>query len=1064
LISPQRSDGLSIRTEVVASFLAWAFALSPHLWASPQSSDQASVETYSKVPVVFEKISSKVVVQNDGTATEETAVRVRIQSEAGVQQLGVLNFPYASATSTLQIAYVRVTKPNDTVVQTPTENFLDMPADITRQAPFYSDIKEMQVAVKGLQVGDILEYDSVVNESKPVDPGQFWYAFNFSENVIVLQEELQISIPSDKYVNVKSAKVQPTVTQQGLMRVYDWKTSNLTTDADKAAAAPDPDRSFLPSVALTTFHTWDEVGQWFRGLAAPRATPTPEIQVKADELTHDAKTDVEKTEAFYNFVSTKFRYIGISLGIGRYQPHAAADVLSNGYGDCKDKSTLLTALLAASGIKAYPALISSSGKIDPDMPYPGQFDHVITALPHGASFTFLDTTTEVGPFGYLVPTLRGAKALVIPDSGPATLIETAPNPPFKSFFNFQSEGSLDDSGTYQGKMQISTRGDLELAYRFAFREAGEAQWTPLMQKASGNLGFGGTVTSTTISAPDATDAPFQIQYNYKREKFGDWDDKQITAPLPPVFVPEAPDETVKLPKPIVLGSPVETDYTATMKLPPNANPALLPNLDLQEDFAGYRSTYSFSAGVMRVERQLTTKTKEVTVTQMDAYRKFVKAIVGDETTFIRVFGTGQPAEFSGTAEARQFWNNGQSLAQAHGDAAAAKEFQKATDADPKFAQAWLSLGSIHFRQGHHDQGASEMKKAVALDYTNATFYRYVGSLLVSNSMLTDALEVWRGAEKANPHDPDAPRNIASIYEMQKNFVEAQTELESAVKAIPDNPALTLQLGVVYIRTGDKEKAISTINKAVQMKRQDPEILNEAAYELADSNLDMDDALRYSQIAVQAIENATSAIALKDVSFTDFTNMVALTHSWDTLGWAYFRSGRIDLAEKYVNAAWNLTQFSAVGDHLGQIYERENRHRDAAIAYGLALATGRPPEETRSRMEAIQPMEARKAGERVNAEGLQALRTFNVERKVTKHEDADFFMLLGAGGKVLDVKFISGANELQDAGKLIRDIKFDASFPDDNPTQILRRGILDCEPELSSCTFVLIPTDSVHSIN
>ena len=207
------------------------------------------------------------------------------------------------------------------------------------------------------------------------------------------------------------------------------------------------------------------------------------------------------------------------------EPPERADVLSNGYGDCKDKSTLLTALLAASGIEAYPALINSSGKIDPDMPYPGQFDHVITALPHGKSYTFLDTTTEVGPFGYLVPTLRGAKALVIPDNGPATLIETAPNPPFKSFFNFQSDGSLDDSGTYQGKMQISTRGDLELAYRFAFREAGEAQWTPLMQKASGNLGFGGTVTNTTISAPDATDAPFQIQYNYNREKFGDWDDK-----------------------------------------------------------------------------------------------------------------------------------------------------------------------------------------------------------------------------------------------------------------------------------------------------------------------------------------------------------------------------------------------------------------------------------------------------------------------------------------------------------------------------------------------------------
>src|SRR6185437_1907203 len=95
-----------------------------------------------------------------------------------------------------------------------------------------------------------------------------------------------------------------------------------------------------------------------------------------------------KIQDIYAFVSTKFRYIGIGLGIGRYQPHAAADVLSNDYGDCKDKHTLLAALLAAEGVKAYPAFINSQTKIDPDVPSPAQFDHVITAIPQGKGFVF----------------------------------------------------------------------------------------------------------------------------------------------------------------------------------------------------------------------------------------------------------------------------------------------------------------------------------------------------------------------------------------------------------------------------------------------------------------------------------------------------------------------------------------------------------------------------------------------------------------------------------------------------------------------------------------------------
>src|ERR1019366_5109164 len=112
-----------------------------------------------------------------------------------------------------------------------------------------------------------------------------------------------------------------------------------------------------------------------------RVEPTPEIPAKAEELTRGATSDDAKIRVLYGFVATKFRYIGVAFGIGRYQPHAATDVLSNGYGDCKDKHTLLAALLAAVGIKAYPVLINSSVTIDPDVPSLNQFDHVITVVP-----------------------------------------------------------------------------------------------------------------------------------------------------------------------------------------------------------------------------------------------------------------------------------------------------------------------------------------------------------------------------------------------------------------------------------------------------------------------------------------------------------------------------------------------------------------------------------------------------------------------------------------------------------------------------------------------------------
>ena len=92
---------------------------------------------------MVEKIATRATFQNDGTCS----VRVRIQAQAG-QQFGVLNFPFACASSTMKVDYVRAVKPDDRIVETPAENILDMPANITREAPFYSDLKE-HVAVKG---------------------------------------------------------------------------------------------------------------------------------------------------------------------------------------------------------------------------------------------------------------------------------------------------------------------------------------------------------------------------------------------------------------------------------------------------------------------------------------------------------------------------------------------------------------------------------------------------------------------------------------------------------------------------------------------------------------------------------------------------------------------------------------------------------------------------------------------------------------------------------------------------------------------------------------------------
>lgn len=507
--------------------------------------DSKSLETkpdYSTEAFITEQDNTRVAFENDGSYRRETATQVRIQSVAGLQRFGVLTLQYQKSTEALDIDYVRVRKPDGSLVDTPPDDIQDMPSEVTRQAPLYSDLYEKHIAVKGLGVGDMLEIHAAWHSTKPLAPGQFWFAYNFSRDFINLREQLQISIPAARAVKWKSSKLKPVITEDGGRRIFTWNHSqieHLSTEKEKenqelATYQSARGKAASPEIQISSFQNWQEVGDWYNSLQVDRIKPSPEIRAKAAALTANSPDDNAKVRAIYKYVSTQFRYIGIDFGVGRYQPHSAADVLSNQYGDCKDKHTLLASLLGALGIKAFPALINSAREIDLDVPSPGQFDHVISVVSQGDHMTWLDTTPELAPFAYLLSGLRDKEALVIPGDKPAGLIATSPDPPRPALVSFRIQAKLDDSGTLTGKIARAIQGDdNEVVLRIAFRSVPAPQWKELIQRISYMSGFAGDVSETTAGQPEDIDEPFPFAYSYSRKDYPDWSDRRISPPLPP---------------------------------------------------------------------------------------------------------------------------------------------------------------------------------------------------------------------------------------------------------------------------------------------------------------------------------------------------------------------------------------------------------------------------------------------------------------------------------------------------------------------------------------------------
>jgi hypothetical protein len=328
---------------------------------------------------------------------------------------------------------------------------MDMPAAVTRAAPFYSDLKELQLPVRSLRVGDRLEFQYRIVRTRAETPGEFWGQESFSETAVALEQTLELRLPAGMVVQVWSPAIKPAESSAAgdgaapAQHIYRWSAPQLKPTVGKEAEAAlavqkkvlwtpeqelDAEQGKLPTVAWTTFKSWEEVGAWYRGLEADRIVADDTVKAKVAELTAGKSTDEDKARALYAYVATNIRYIGVAFGIGRYQPHAAAEILSNQYGDCKDKHTLLAAMLAAAGIRSDAVLIGAGVRFNQAVPSPASFNHLITRVTLGGKPVFLDTTAEVAPWSMLVLATRDRQALVVPTSGAATIVRTPVDPPF----------------------------------------------------------------------------------------------------------------------------------------------------------------------------------------------------------------------------------------------------------------------------------------------------------------------------------------------------------------------------------------------------------------------------------------------------------------------------------------------------------------------------------------------------------------------------------------------------------------------------------------------------------
>ena len=250
-----------------------------------------------------------------------------------------------------------------------------------------------------------------------------------SYNTEVVKAIYDITYPTDFPLRYKvvNSSVSPLKTNRDGKTVLHFQLDSIKAIQNSEYGIPlsevSPKVYFAPSQfsyfkTTGSLLTWNDLGAWEHSLFSGRGELPEEAKAKVRQLIAGCTTDKEKVAAIYKFLAESTRYVSIQLGIGGFQPMAAAEVWRQGYGDCKALSNYMMALLAEAGIQSHCVAISTSQKkLLPDFPNFQQMDHMVLEVPLSSDTLWVECTNPRLPLGYVHDDISGHEALEISAQG-----------------------------------------------------------------------------------------------------------------------------------------------------------------------------------------------------------------------------------------------------------------------------------------------------------------------------------------------------------------------------------------------------------------------------------------------------------------------------------------------------------------------------------------------------------------------------------------------------------------------------------------------------------------------
>lgn len=462
------------------------------------------------------------VVQPDGRYTKEEVEELQINTDQGVKGRSQLRLPFSSTLQTLEVlqAYT-VTKDGQRIDVKPDE-IREQQSPASAGAPMFDDHRIKVVVFPAVHIGARLFLHMRMTQKTPLFAGHFYDLEAAWPQSDVKSYAITVKAPRAMKLQVKANKMEGGEVSAGDSeeQVWTWTQTNMAAVAPEIGATSPHER--IAHVVMSSFPTYADAARAYLARAQPQAAVTPGIQKLADEITQGSTDRRQQAQALYHWVNHNIRYVAVFLGFGGVVPHAAQAIADARYGDCKDKTTLLQALLAAKGIASSTALVNATDVywLPPIAMPTTAFNHAITYIPEFK--LFLDTTPGKAMFGVLSPQLHGKTALLIQNAqGEPELLKVPVARAQDNDVRIQTTLKLNEQGDISGHSLIEPSGSIDLQSRLIFRSFPpglEPQVASQLLAMSGQNGSGTFIHQ----GEDDTSQPFKYTTQFKLPAYAQW--------------------------------------------------------------------------------------------------------------------------------------------------------------------------------------------------------------------------------------------------------------------------------------------------------------------------------------------------------------------------------------------------------------------------------------------------------------------------------------------------------------------------------------------------------------